>query len=323
LNYGSFWQRLVRGVGWSWVDPGFQPVLPPDLDASVMTLDSQDRLHAKQGRSTARVVFHAGEGGRDSRPLAVYLKRHYRLPWRSGLAALVDPAGRHSPGAAEWAHLERARALGVPVPRVVASGERIGPWTSLQSYLLVEELAGCEELNVCLPALAGELRADAFAALKRRLAAEMARVTALLHRACVFHKDFYLCHFFLDRTRLRGDPEDVRLVLIDFHRLGEHQLWPDRWRWKDLGQLLFSTHGVAGIEDRDLLRFWKHYSRQLGLRNPRWQAQMVRLKAARYLLHNRPPARGGERSGTLERPTPVDGQGFAPVGAGRSANSLG
>ena len=93
------------------------------------------------------------------------------------MAALVDPGGRHSPGAAEWAHLERARSLGVPVPEVVAAGERIGPWAGLQSYLMVAELTGCEELNVALPRLAAELDPATFAALKRRVVAEMARIT--------------------------------------------------------------------------------------------------------------------------------------------------
>lgn len=291
MSYGSFWERLVRGVRWSWVDPRYGSALPPDLDASIMTLDSRDRLHAKQGRSTARVVFHPASGPAETpRPLAVYLKRHFRLPWPARLLALVDPAGRHSPGAAEWAHLERARALGVPVPDVVAGGERIGPWATLQSYLLVAELTGCEELNVCLPALARELPPGDFARLKRKLIAEMARIAGALHAARVFHKDLYLCHFFLDIQRLRQEPCEPRLALIDLHRLTEHRLWPDRWRWKDLGQLLFSTHGIDGIDDRDRLRFWKHYRRHLALRNPEWQARMIRLKAARYLAHNPPAA---------------------------------
>jgi len=299
VRYGSLWERLVRGVRWSWIDPRYQSALPPDLDASVMTLDSRDRLHAKQGRSTARVVFHPAAAAADrasgtaqcagasAGPVAVYLKRHFRLPWLARLAALFDPAGRHSPAAAEWVHLERARALGVPVPEVVATGERIGPWACLQSYLMVAELTGCQELNVALPELAYELEPAAFESLKRRLIAEMARITAALHTARVFHKDLYLCHFYLDLERLRDDPADVRLVLIDLHRLAEHGLWPDRWRWKDLGQLLYSTAGVAGIDNRDICRFWKDYRRRVSLRAPRWQARMVQLKAAAYLEHNR------------------------------------
>ena len=65
MRYGSLWERLVRGVRWSWIDPRYQSALPPDLDASVMTLDSRDRLHAKQGRSTARVVFHPAAAATD------------------------------------------------------------------------------------------------------------------------------------------------------------------------------------------------------------------------------------------------------------------
>ena len=123
MSHGSFWERLVRGTAGPGSTSGYRDALPADLDATVMDLESRDRFHAKQGRSTARVVFHAAAG-----PLPVYLKRHYRLPWRARLAALIDPAGRHTPGAAEWAHLERARALGIAVPEVVAAGERIGPW---------------------------------------------------------------------------------------------------------------------------------------------------------------------------------------------------
>ncbi len=164
MRYGSLWERLVRGVRWSWIDPRYQAALPPDLDSSVMTLDSRDRLHSKQGRSTARVIFHhpaavdravaiGDRAGVSSGTVAVYLKRHFRLPLLYRLAALFDPAGRHSPAAAEWAHLERARALGVPVPEVVATGERIGPWACLQSYLMVAELTGSQELNIALPTL--------------------------------------------------------------------------------------------------------------------------------------------------------------------------
>jgi heptose I phosphotransferase len=290
----------VRGVRWSWVNPRYLAALPPDLDASIMTLESRDRFHSKQGRTTARVVFHprpsgplqtdqvSPDGTVPVGPLAVYLKRHFRLPWVARLAALVNPGGRHSPGAAEWAHLERARSLGVPVPEVVATGELIGPWATLQSYLLVAELTGSQELNLALPELEKEMDRHSFSLLKRRLIARMASITSTLHRARVFHKDLYLCHFYIDRRRLRDDPNDLGVVLIDLHRLGEHRFWPDRWRWKDLGQLRYSTEGVAGIVPRDLLRFWMHYRRAVGLRWPRWQFRMVELKGRQYLRHNRP-----------------------------------
>lgn len=280
MSQGTLWERLVRGTAWTWLAEGRRAALPADLEMTVMNLSSTDRHHTKQGRSTARVRFDAPGG-----PLSVYLKRHDRLPWKARLLAWIDPEGGHSPASAEWRHLERVRALGVAVPEVVAAGERIGPWGRLQGFLMVVELVGALPLNEALPVLKQRLGPERFASLKRRLAKETAMIAATLHRARVFHKDLYLCHLFLDPEHAmeRGP----RLTLIDLHRLGEHRFSALRWRWKDLGQLLFSTVGVEGIDDRDRLRFWRHYRRASDLRLSAWQARIVRAKAARYLAHNR------------------------------------
>jgi heptose I phosphotransferase len=280
MIHGTFWDRLVRGTRWTWLADRHRAALPADLGTTVMMLETRDRLHVKQGRSTARVVFNSASG-----PLPVYLKRHYWLSWRARLSALVDPRGRHSPAAAEWAHLERVRSLGVAVPEVVAAGERIGPWGALQSFLMVAELTGSLPLHEAVPALADALAPAEFARAKRHLANEMAAIVAKLHGAHVFHKDLYLCHFYLDMRRPVGDNNP--LSLIDLHRLGEHRFWADRWRWKDLGQLLYSTHGVRGIDERDRSRFWAAYRKALSLSQPRWNLRMIRIKAARYLAHNR------------------------------------
>ncbi len=280
MSHGTLLTRLVRGTRWSWRDERHTAALPADLDATVMTLESPDRLHAKQGRSTARVRFES-----DAAPLSVYLKRHYRLPLANRLRALVDPAGRHSPASAEWAHLERARALGIAVPEVVAAGEWIGPWGALRSFLMVAELVGHAPLHEAIPELAATLDPARFGRLKRALVIEMAGVAAKLHAAHAFHKDLYLCHFFLDRSP--GSIDGRRLCLIDLHRLAVHRWTAPRWRWKDLGQLLYSTHGVPGIDDRDRLRFWKHYRGRSPIFLPSVQLRLVKAKAARYLAHNR------------------------------------
>jgi heptose I phosphotransferase len=152
---------------------------------------------------------------------------------------------------------------------------------------MVAELSGCEPLHEAIPRLAASLDGPSFAALKRRLIAETARITATLHGAGLFHKDLYLCHFFLDIDRLGRSDGPSRIVLIDLHRLRKHRLWPDWWRWKDLGQLLFSTDDVAGIDDQDRWRFWRRYCQLVGLRWPSCQAWLVRFRAARYASHNR------------------------------------
>jgi heptose I phosphotransferase len=284
VSYGSIWERWARGVSWTWVNERYRELVPEDLAVTAMTLESRDRYHAKQGRSTARVILK-----RADRPLAVYLKRHFRVPWPSRVAALLAPAGRHSPASAEWARLEHARGLGIDVPDVVAAGERIGPRASLSSFLMLAELTGRQAINEALTVLVDRLQPTDLAALKRRAIVEMARITATLHAAHVFHKDLYLCHFFIDVHHSGTMGGRARVTLIDLHRLSEHRIWPDWWRWKDLGQLLFSTYGVEAITDRDRRRFWKCYCRKTGIRRRSWHERMIQLRAARYREHNRKP----------------------------------
>jgi heptose I phosphotransferase len=282
VSYGSIMKRWIHGIDWAWVNEKYRGFLPENPAATVMSLDSSDRFHAKQGRSTARVVLHQADSA-----LPVYLKRHFHLPWPARIAALFNPAGRHSPAAAEWVRLERVRTLGISVPEVVAAGERIGPRAELQSFLMIAELTGSTALNELLPRLAICLDIASFAALKRRVVAEMATITAALHRSRLFHKDLYLCHFFLDPKSSAAGTERPTLNVIDLHRLEEHRYLGDWWRWKDLAQLLFSTEGVTDISVRDRARFWKLYCRYAGIKRPALHARIVRLRAARYSEHNR------------------------------------
>ena len=290
MNGRTLWQRWVRGVSWTWVNERYRGRLPEGFEATIMSLQTRRSPPREAGPfdGTGRLPYRARrEPSRRRVPLSVYLKRHYRLPWAARLAATFDPARTYSPAAAERAHLERARALGVEVPDVVAAGEQIGPHAGLSSFLMVAELTDCEALHEVLPKLAERLDPSEFAGLKRRVIAEMARITATLHAARHFHKDLYLCHFFLDVDRLGRESEPIRIVLIDLHRLNVHRLWPGWWRWKDLGQLLFSTYDVAGIDDRDRLRFWRSYRKRLRLPLARWQGRLVQFRAARYGRHNR------------------------------------
>src|SRR5213079_2543628 len=104
-----------------------------------------------------------------------------------------------SPALQEWDHLEWARREGVPVPAAVAAGEYIGPWGRLQSFLAVEELADMLPLHEAVPAAAARLDPATLRRWKRGLVLEMARLTRGLHGRRTFHKDLYLCHFYVHR----------------------------------------------------------------------------------------------------------------------------
>jgi heptose I phosphotransferase len=284
----TVWQRLARGVRRLYQRPDWAGFVGPDWAERIMALAVTDRYHAKQGRSTGRLILHAG-----GRRLTVYLKRHHRLPrWRGLLAALWPDAG-WSPALEEWQHLEWARRRGLPVPASVAAGEYIGPWGRLQSFLAVEELTDMLPLHEAVPAAAANLDPAAFERWKRTLIPELARLTRELHRRRRFHKDLYLCHFYVPAADTARVPDWRGLVhLIDLHRLAHHRLtWP-LWQTKDLAELLYSSD-VAGITARDRLRFWRTY---LGPGRHGWAEWWLRrgvlVRWRRYRRHNERRKRG-------------------------------
>jgi hypothetical protein len=285
---GTFWQRLVAGVRQLIARPDWQALAGPHWPERVMEQPVTDDYHAKQGRSTGRWIIE-----RDGRRLSVYLKRHYRLPWWHGWLATLWPRAAWSPGMRERSNLEWARALGLPVPAVVAAGQWTGPWGGLRSFLAIEELAGQLPLHQAIPLAKSRLSPGDFARWKHGLAEEMARLARLLHERRTFHKDLYLCHFYIraeDTFRLPA--WHGRVHLIDLHRLRRHRLtWPV-WLFKDLGGLLYSAD-VDGVTCRDQLRFWHAYlQRQRPTLAQGWLAWGVRQKAARYRRHNQKRRKG-------------------------------
>ncbi len=278
----GFWSRLLHGVIQVRQRSDWPERVGPDWVARIMDLDVTDRFHAKQGRSTGRLILHTGQ-----KRLAVYLKRHYRLPWRDGIGATLWPAVEWSPAFQEWSHLEWARREGFLVPKAVAALENIGPWGRLQSMLAVEELSGMLPLHEAIPLAAARLVPQTFQHWKQGLVAELARLARALHQCHRFHKDFYLCHFYVPEQDTRIPPAwPGRVHLIDLHRLGHHPwTWP-YWQMKDLAQLLYSSD-VDGVHARDRLRFWVHY---LGGKGRTWHARTLRASIAiqgrNYQRHN-------------------------------------
>lgn len=278
--FPSLWQRRRRGVE----RPDWPDFAGKDWADSIMSAEVTDRFAAKQGRSTGRWVLHAADGRR----LVVYLKRHYKLDWWRGLMAALWPAGHWSPAMQEANHLEWARRQGVPVPAVVAAGEFFGPGGAFQSFLAVEELTDQLALHEAVPAARARLAPDEFLRWKRGLVAEMARLSRLLHERRHFHKDLYLCHFYVREEDLSRVPEDWkgRVSLIDLHRLAHH---PVTWRIfqsKDLAQLLYSSE-IDGITARDRLAFWRAYHGPGATRKTDpWLMWGVTFRWRRYRRHN-------------------------------------
>ncbi|MFO0969870.1 MAG: lipopolysaccharide kinase InaA family protein [Gemmataceae bacterium] len=307
---GGWWSRLRRGCRKLLWRRDWQELLGDDWAERIFDLPVTDRYFAKQGRSIGRLILSAGDGvvregeapaepilspmtpgsagaspsHADAPRLSVYLKRRESVSWWRRLLASLLPRLAWTSGWQEARHLLWAKRQNIPVPEVVAVGEYVGPGGKMRGFLAVEELVDMLPLHEAVPLAARRLDPHTFAKWKRDLAAEMARLTRLLHDRHHFHKDLYLCHFYLpeqDCSRLplwRG-----RLHMIDFHRLGHHPLARLWWQIKDLGQLLYSSR-IEGVTPRDRLRFWRAYIAPARRRS--LLARLIRLRGGWYEQHN-------------------------------------
>jgi lipopolysaccharide kinase (Kdo/WaaP) family protein len=279
----TFWRRLMHGVRRIRDEAEWQELMGDDWPDRIMDLPVTDQFHAKQGRSTGRLLID-----NDGRRRGVFLKRHYRLPWWKGWLACLWPDRGWSPAWEELEHLEWARRSGLPVPRVVAAAEFIGPAGRLQSFLAVEELAGMLPLHEMLPRAARALGPADFRAWKAGLIGEIVRLARALHGRRYFHKDLYLCHFFVGQDDL--DPSGDwrgRVHLIDLHRLRRHAWASFWWQAKDLAQLLFSSD-MPEVDRDDRMAFWRQYwDNRHGSFRARCLSLMIRIKNGLYHRHNR------------------------------------
>lgn len=230
-----------------------------------------DDHHCKQGRSTARYRLDVGD-----EVLSLYVKKHFRLPWWMRRFA----PSRAFPGPHEWKNLQIAASLGVRVPDAVFAGAERDH--ECGSVLAVRELEGYLPLHIYVPGPLARMAEPQRSVRKAALIARLVDFARRLHGKHYFHRDFYLCHFFLREDPTAPDGFD--LVLIDFGRLLKSRL--RRWRVKDLAALCFSTF-VDGVSRTDRLRFFKQYLCLTKLdAGSKRLLRAVLAKADRYHRHN-------------------------------------
>lgn len=206
---------------------------------------SGERFRHLDGRTTQRVQL----GDK-----YYFIKQHRGVGWKEIIKNILQLRWPVISAENEWRAIDKLRALSVSVPTVVGFGKRgLNPAT-MESFILMEELAPtisledwCKNWRLS-PPLFKE---------KRRLIAEVARIASLLHEHGMNHRDFYICHFLLHQP-VDKDWANVTLSLIDLHRAQIRCRTPERWIIKDLAGLYFSCKDI-GLAQRDLYRFMKGY----------------------------------------------------------------
>jgi hypothetical protein len=88
---------------------------------------------------------------------------------------------------------------------------------------------------------------------KCALARQLAGLARQFHRGGWCHRDFHLCHIFVEAA-----DDQYRLALIDLQRVFRPRWRRERWRVKDLAQLNHSVP-ATGISRTLKLRFAKEY----------------------------------------------------------------
>ncbi len=160
----------------------------------------------------------------------------------------------------EWQGIKRCNQLGVNTAQLVGYGKRGWNPAKLQSFVITGELSN----TVSLEDLCYEwLKSPPSYALKKALITEVAKISRLIHENGLNHRDLYICHFLLDISNDKDeiDPKQLRLYLIDLHRMQMRPRTPKRWRVKDIAALYFSSMNI-GLTKRDLLRFVRIYRKK-------------------------------------------------------------
>ena len=144
-------------------------------------------------------------------------------------------------------------------------GEFSWPYATRQSFIITEEIEGSislEELSYEWqqnpPRKKSELR------YKRWLIRRIAEMARTIHQSGANHRDFYLCHFLLQRAYDNGELsiEKSRLYVIDLHRMQIRRETPERWKLKDISGLRYSCLSLIAsgiLTKNDLCRFISTY----------------------------------------------------------------
>lgn len=123
----------------------------------------------------------------------------------------------------------------------------------LQSFIITEELKETISLeDYC----ASWFQYPPVYQDKQLLIRKVAMIAKKIHENGINHRDFYLCHFLMNKKGVIHDK--TCLFLIDLHRVQIRNKVPRRWLIKDLSALYFSAMYI-GLTQRDYYRFIKIY----------------------------------------------------------------
>lgn len=241
-------------------EEGVSIYIREDLRQALATRHGFDDLMSINGE-----VFREAPGRRTVRltrgERSYFLKTHTGVGWQEIMKNLLYFRLPVLGAMNEWHGVHHLHRLGIDTLSIAGYGTTSGNPARRRSFIVTDEISNsisledfCERWKRSPPKTAEEIR------FKRWLIRTLALISRDMHNSGANHRDYYLCHFLLQR---HGDPavlspENSRLFLIDLHRMQIRRRTPVRWAVKDISGLRYSSMDL-GLTRRDIYRFMRIY----------------------------------------------------------------
>lgn len=203
----------------------------------------------KEGRKTMRFEFQ-GQG--------YFIKVHSGIGWKEIFKNLLQIKLPVLGASNEWYAIQSLERLNIGTLTPVAFGKKgLNPAKQF-SFVVTEELTDTISLAKYVELWKDNPPSFKF---KRALIRHIAGIAKAIHDEGLSHKDFYLCHFLLQRSLVDNPVLDLtgKIYVVDLHRMEQRKFNAIRWIVKDIGALYFSTMDLQ-LTRRDYFYFMKLYS---------------------------------------------------------------
>ena len=180
-----------------------------------------------------------------------FIKLHYGVGWKEIFKNIFKFTAPTTGASPEWRALKKLRSLGIECPEPVGFySTGINP-ANLKSFLITKALINTISLEEALKE--GKFQ-KLSVSKKREFIEKIALISRNLHNSGINHRDYYLCHFHVDKDL----DLNKNIYLIDLHRAQLRSFVPTRWASKDIGGLIHSAMGF-NLNETDFYRFMRTY----------------------------------------------------------------
>jgi heptose I phosphotransferase len=207
-----------------------------------------------------------------------FIKQHFGVGWAEILKNLIVFRKPIIGAKTEKEAIQALGRIGIPTTPLVAFGEQGFNPGNKQSFLITRDLGNIVSLeDFCRDWKEHPPNNN----LRQQIVIAVATLAKKLHQAGLIHRDFYLCHLCLDADLLQKG--EIKLYLIDLHRMLMNQSIGGKGTMKDIAALYFSAMDV-GLSPKDIELFKQNYCQ--GLPAKFWRDVCVRANKLYAKFHS-------------------------------------